>query len=310
MSLFHTMQQLQRVLRNGLWHSVLFASICWDGLLSSAKLMIEQIWLCSEIQLQNTSLFVSNVHIYISLSLFTFSVSTPTVQNHRNQKEGTGLRFGLDTNPCKIFKLSMICVSRTSSSLKMSQLSLWIWIHDAARWAPVAVELVQTIQHFFTDSLTRSQNCLLVKNGPKQIADSSRWIFAGASIAMRQIATSYSLCTKSKAQWYFVVLLKHIARLLCSPAVRINNRLCDRMLLSSHCLGKLLVSHTAFGCGSHLRQSGCTICYGDRARWKPKAKISKEEIHEEKYPHRIIIVSSYESYCSIIQNGRRSCSHV
>ena len=164
-----------------------------------------------------------------------------------------------------------------------------------------------------TSSLTASHDhktvSLLVKNGPKQIADSSRWIFAGASIAMRQIATSYSLCTKSKAQWYFVVLLKHIARLLCSPAVRINNRLCDRMLLSSHCLGKLLVSHTAFGCGSHLRQSGCTVCYGDRARWKPKAKISKEEIHEEKYPHRIIIVSSYESYCSIIQNGRRSCWH-
>ena len=136
MCLFHTMQQLQRVLRNGLWHSVLFASICWDGLLSSAKLMIEQIWLCSEIQLQKISLFVSRciictyIYIYVYISLYTFSVSTPTVQNHRNQKEGTGLRFGLDTNPCKIFKLSMICVSRTSSQvskcLSFRYGSLWI----------------------------------------------------------------------------------------------------------------------------------------------------------------------------------------
>ena len=73
MCLFHTMQQLQRVLRNGLWHSVLFASICWDGLLSSAKLMIEQIWLCSEIQLQKISLFVSRciicTYIYICIYL-------------------------------------------------------------------------------------------------------------------------------------------------------------------------------------------------------------------------------------------------
>ena len=60
-----------------------------------------------------------------------------------------------------------------------------------------------------------------------------------------------------------------------------NNRLRYRMLLSSNCLGKLLVSHTAFGCGSHLRQCGCTVCYGDRAKCKPRAKISKEEIHEE-----------------------------
>ena len=260
-----------------------------------------------------------NMYIYVYISLYTFSVSTPTVQNHRNQKEGTGLRFGLDTNPCKIFKLSMICVSRTSSQvskcLSFRYGSLWIefiWFRCTMLHAEPQSRL-SSFKRSSTSSLTASRDhktvSLLVKNGPKQIADSSRWIFAGASIAMRQIATSYSLCTKSKAQWYFVVLLKHIARLLCSPAVRINNRLCDRMLLSSHCLGKLLVSHTAFGCGSHLRQSGCTVCYGDRARWKPKGKISKEEIHEEKYPHRIIIVSSYESYCSIIQNGRRSCWH-
>ena len=229
--------------------------------------------------------------------IYHISLSIP-VQSHRNQRKGKGLRFGLDTNPCKIFKLSMICVSRTSSQVStclrfrngLTSLDLTATIWDcAARCCTLSPSrgsarsndraLLHWQPHTITKlspcwSKTAPNNSMIPRDEPLQV------------LPLRQIKISYSDA------------LHKISSCKNEQQTSLQNAPVQQLPWQTS-----RVAH-----GVWLRFAPEAVWLHRMLRWPGKMQTESKnkqrgDSWREWREDRIIIVSSYESY-SIIQKGR------